>query len=368
MAATVTTGLKARVNRTELLKALKRLVKLTGDRTIPVLRSVRLETSATGIMKATTTDTETALTMAIPVDVVEAGVVVVGAKDLALVAEFSTGGDLHLSTSNYGLNVQAGADEFRVEGFGPDTFPDMPNPDDYKPFFSIGRADLIELAEAASITISKNDSKPWLTTIYLKAGETLTATTTDGYRVCAWDKPVEIRHPGSALIIPAAVKMAAQLAAPGETVQVTQDGKRLRFTGHNFEVIGRTLDAQYPDVLRLVPTTYPITAVMDREALISASRLASQWHFNGDMRMTVGDNTVAISASVPEKGEFTRRLPATASEPITCGFNSKGLLPMLKQFTGREVTLNFNGPRNPALITCADQPHLRYVILPLITY
>jgi DNA polymerase III sliding clamp (beta) subunit (PCNA family) len=87
------------------------------------------------------------------------------------------------------------------------------------------------------------------------------------------------------------------------------------------------------------------------------------------MKWTVNGNALEIHAKVPEQGMFTRKLAATnTGEGLEVGFSAKVVLAPAKAFKGSDVRVEFNGSRNPALILCDAQPHIKFVVLPLITY
>lgn len=364
------TGLKFRVKRTVLVKTVKALVGAVSKKAmIPVLAAILFKSDERGILTATATDMEVMVRIPVEAEVLSQGAIVIPVKQLAMVAEFSTGDEISVSVNQRDLTASflTDTDELVIHSFSPDQFPDMLA--DFSPFFSIERADLLEMTNGVLVTCGKDESKPWLEHPLIRVGESLFAMSTDGVRIGWWEKPVTVHTTGQALIVRQALQMAAKLAAPGETVQVGIRSNQLKFTGHDFEVVGRILDQKYPEVLNLVPSEYTDTAVTDRDHLMSALRLATGWSKDGACKLSTDGDMLLAEENLPEYGRFLRRIPATASAEFpSFGFNSRLLLPVLKQFRGPEITIHASGNRNPAKFTCSDQPHLKYVVLPLITF
>lgn len=368
MASTVQTQIAVRVQRSDIMKALRHLTPLAKGNTIPVLACVSLQAGDNGVLTATATDMETTVRVALPAEVTSPGVCVLPAKELGLLAQYATTEELTLAEGdNLHITITAGDDEFAVEGWSRELFPEFPPID--KPFFTIQRADLTELSSALRITVGHDDYKPWLESICLAVGDTLKAISTDGFRIGMWEKPVEVQETGTAIVVPPALKYAAQLAAPGESVRVYRETFALRFSGHGFDVAGRLIEGQYPDVVNLIPKQYPTTAVVDRIALLGATGLAARWAKDGALRLDVEATGLKAGGRQPELGTFTRRLAGTISgEPLDLGINSRFLASLLRQFNGQEVALHFSGSRSPFIITCDSQSHLRYAMLPLVSY
>lgn len=367
MTTATATKLRARVKRADLLKAMKALLPLAKGTTIPPLGGVLLTADENGTLTGRTTNMELALRMTIEATVMEAGTILPGARELFLAATFATADDLELVEGNLSLTVRAGGDEFTVQCFGPDQFPKAVT--GHTPLFTIGRADLAEMAATVSACVGKDESKPWIQCIHISAGNGVKALSTDGCRVARWKKPIIVHEPTEVNVPPAGLKLAASLAAPGEEIRVEIHPNTIRLVGHEFEIISRTVEGQYPDIERLVPLEYSITAVLDARALMDTGRLAVRWHKAGAVKLFLSPGVVAASVIVPEVGSFVRRHPATVTGTLDgCGIDAKLMIPLLQHFRAAEVTLGFTGSRNPMQISSASMPHLVYALLPLLTY
>ncbi len=375
MTTAVATELKARVQRSDFLRVLKHIASLVPTNSIPILRSVRIEAFEAGFLTLTGTDMGTMVRVQVPADVQAAGVILVPAKELQAMLTFVQVGELEMDQKGYNLEVTAGNDQFELQGFIDKGYP-TPFEGETTPLFTIGRSDLNDMVSSIGHCAGVDESKPWLKCLELKFADGLMqVTATNGVAIATWDKPANVVTDGRILVEPYALRMVGALANPGEQVAVSINEHSVLFEGHDFTVWYRKNDWQYPDVRRLIPVEYPVTATVDRQSLLGATRLAMiKGKFvsvtkGGEMGLTVNQNEMRVQFGRPEVSNFVRRLPATTTGSLELvGFNSALLARPLENLRGQEVRIEFNGPKAPARLVCDDQPHIAYVVLPLITF
>jgi DNA polymerase III sliding clamp (beta) subunit (PCNA family) len=152
-------------------------------------------------------------------------------------------------------------------------------------------------------------------------------------------------------------------------VQVTRSENQVWLAGHNWDVVGRLLDGDYVDVRKHMGVEPTTTVTVDRAELYRICNLARCWAKDGDVRFEVLPDGLKIGYYRPETCGFSRRLQATVNgDPLEFGARTSLMGPILREMAGREVTLGLRGARQPFLITSQDQPHLRFLQLPLITF
>ena len=104
-----------------------------------------------------------------------------------------------------------------------------------------------------------------------------------------------------------------------ERVIFTAGGKTMSIT---------PIEGRYPDWRAIVPKAQPTTtAQIDRLSLLSAIKQAEiiARESNNVIRLTVGDNKVAVNATSDETGDMTTELAAETTGSLTVGLNCRFL-------------------------------------------
>ena len=139
-----------------------------------------------------------------------------------------------------------------------------------------------------------------------------------------------------------------------EPIEMYTDGKRLKVAGKCYILVSSLIDAEYPDVSRLIPANLPIVARFNREEMIAALSRSVLLKDDGIALSTlIMDSTGAIMISkAPEIGASRQRIDIEefTGDPLTITFNTDYALKSLKALTGKSVTFNMSGSMNPFLI------------------
>ena len=182
--------MKVTVERAELLKALGHVHRVVERRnTIPILANVliRGETSKLSL-KATDLDLE--IVEAIPAEVGPAGSTTVPAHMFyEIVRKLPDGAQVILESSGdrAALAIRAGRSRFTLQTLPESDFPDLAA-GEMTHSFTLGAADLKRLIEKTQFAISTEETRYYLTGIYLHpassgSAQTLRAVATDGHRL-----------------------------------------------------------------------------------------------------------------------------------------------------------------------------------------
>lgn len=377
MSTTTKTGISVSVNRLELLRALKPMRTIISKTrgSIPILSSLLLQVGDHDQLVISATDMETRLEVRVPVAPGSAGETALPASQLIAFVSMVTAEEIRISNLGEYAQITAGDDELRLWQFPVDKYPAIPDREQ-TPTFVIGRSDLMELANVCRITAGMDESKPWLTGIRLRtsleSGD-LMAVSTTGIAIGAWAKPVQVQEVKAATVKPEPLLLAASLAVPGEEISVSFSDMHCLIQGHNFRVWGWILEGDYPNVLRLVPPEYPHQVIVERHALLSGIRLMAAIGKMGlkekSLVLETTSSGLTISGGAEDVGFFARHLPGTVKgEPLKIGFNTEILRRPVDILPGPELLMEYSGSRNPVRLHCPDQPHISYVVLPLITF
>lgn len=206
--------------------------------------------------------------------------------------------------------------------------------------------------------VSQAKSRPTLNGVHLLSnGETIRLIGADGYcmaceTIAAPGAPVcDVILPTRALAAFARVFGSSGTVRIGFTTEQNFLGVRAEETGA--EVVTKLINGPYPDVYRVVPTTFSRVAVIDRDLLAAALRRVGVVRDLGipTVGLTWGGDTVHLSAESSDRGTASDivMVDAYEGETLTLGFNVDHLLDLLKRVPTPRVRLSLTNERGAML-------------------
>jgi len=342
--------------------------------TIPVLSGVYLSARG-GKLTIRATDMELAIEAVTPCQVIAEGEIVLPARYFADLIRRIPYGNIELSVDyhNHVATVRWGRSQYVIHGFAADQFPTLPDVDGASAF-TVKQSLLRNLLRQTTFAAGHDESKPWLTGVLFKLREgLLTGTATDGIRIAYAEAAAENPQGHSfSVIIPSRSLSELTRLLTGEeesTVSVAVTANQIFFNLGTVRVISRLLEGQYPDVMRLVPQTYPTEAVLPGAEFMEALERATLITRDGAVKLSFQPDKVTITANTPEVGQVYEELPVSSmtGDPLDIGFNARYLLDFLKVLEEKQFRFQCSGSRNPARLIPADSSQFLYVVLPLIT-
>ena len=168
-----------------------------------------------------------------------------------------------------------GNGKFTVPTQNADDWPEDRKIDDDAVEVTASVADMSDGLSRTSGCISANDViHPVMSGVYMEAeGGRLTFSATDGHQLCrcVYRTPYEGEKRG--MIIPGkAVSLLKSALADGDEVTVTVGARAAEFLAGDYRLRTALISGRYPNVNSVIPLTWSVTAVIDREALTAAIR------------------------------------------------------------------------------------------------
>ncbi len=222
-----------------------------------------------------------------------------------------------------------------------------------------------EVVQQVAVAAGKDETLPMLTGVNMEInGEEITVAATDRYRLALrtfnWNPATADAQ--ASLLIPA--KTLAEVArsvdshytdpieiAAGTGEEIGTDGL-LGVATDTRQTTTRLLDAKFPPVRPLLPTTHNAIATVEAAPLNEAiRRVALMSDRNSQVRLEFSEGQVTLSASGSEGGTATETLPcAFAGEPLTTAFNPGYLRDGLSVIHTQRVFFGFTDAARPAIL------------------
>ncbi len=367
--------MKLKVSQEDLANALGVVSRAVSSKNaIPVLSGIYLAAKKdTLVVRAT--DLELEMDSSIPAQVTEDGAIVLPARYLTDLIRRIPFGEIEINTddANFTAVLRWGKSQYVIHGFQPDQFPYLPEADGDKSL-EIKQPLLREVLRQTIFAASHDEARPYLTGVHLLLrGNELHAESTDGARIAFVRTPVE--NPGGMemnVIIPTRSlnELGRTLSDKDtDTLRISLKANHAFFDLGTVKVVSRLLDGQYPDLMRLVPQSYPSGVTLARGNFTDACERAALIANDSGVKIAFAPALLTITANAPEVGQVYEEIPATLQGPaVDIGFNTRYLIEGLKALSEQEFLLELSGSRNPARIRPTTGDGYVYIVLPLITY
>lgn len=368
--------MKISVPQDSLSTALSTVSKAVSTKnTIPVLSGILL--SARGeTLTLRATDMELSIASTITAQVMQEGEIVLPARYLSDLVRRLPFGDIELVADyrNYTATMKWGKSQYVIHGFQAEQFPTLPEIDESSAFVT-PQPLLRDFLRQTNFACAHDESKPWLTgVLFTLRDDKLTGIATDGSRIAYREAQVQNEgdHRFSVIVPNRSINELTRLLSsePADDARICVTANQIFFDLGRVRMISRLLEGQYPDVMRLVPQSYPTQIVVNRAEFLDAIERAALIAQNGAVKLGIASEKLTITSNTPEVGQVYEEVPAgeLQGDPLDIGFNSKLLIEFLKVLEDAEFRFQSSGSRHPARLQPVGDSHFVYVVLPLISY
>lgn len=225
-----------------------------------------------------------------------------------------------------------------------------------------------------------DDSRaPQLTAVQMQATEKgLRLVATDSYRLAFRDfEGMSALEEGSQVLVPAkALGEVQRLVAQAKDDEDEMIGFRHSDLDAAFELDGvrittRLVRGQFPDVDRLVPSSYAYRLRVPREEFASALRrvrllVRDSKDITTPVRLSFREGGVELQVLTPESGRAVEAVEGEFSgEEIMIAFNPTYLLDGVEALRSDLLVIEVNDPGKPALVRGEGEDEYRYLLMPV---
>ncbi|HUC88250.1 MAG TPA: DNA polymerase III subunit beta [Candidatus Binatia bacterium] len=361
--------MKLQVTQENLNRALSNVARVaSGRNTLPILSNILIKT-ANNRLTIAATNLDIAITNYIGSKVSEEGAITVPAR---LMQEFVSSlppGVIDIKLDDYKLAIKTDQYQSVINGVSAEEYPVMPAITKGQKFnlpASLLKKALTQVIFAAAT----DESRPVLTGVYIYTGDgQLSMVATDSYRLSK--KVLNKSNQAVKLLVPAsALQDLLRIVSDDDAeVSVTHDDQQVLFKVGEVELVARLIEGNYPDVSKLIPKEFAVTATVKRSELLNITKVSSLFarESAGSITLEVDEETKALSirSIASQLGENTASTSGKISGSGSITLNSRYLLDGLHALTGDEVTFSFNGKLEPSLLKDPADPSYTHIIMPL---
>jgi DNA polymerase-3 subunit beta len=265
------------------------------------------------------------------------------------------------------LRVSCGPAEYRLNTYGAEDFPRLPETD-AAPTSAVSVDALLETLGSVGRAVSRDEARPVLTGILVKFGDgKLVMAATDSYRLSYKETPIEGAMPDIEAIVPArALEELRRLAPSGGTVELGVQENQVLFGIEGTWLTTRRIEGQFPKFDELRPMEFAHEVTVPREELLDVvRRTAVMAHRNSPLRLRFGDGELTVWTQTQDVGEARETLPVRfEGDPLEIGFNADFLRDGIESAEGDELRLRLIDPLRPGLLQGPGEDFW-YLIMPI---
>lgn len=346
---------------------------ISSKNTLPILGGILIN-AADGQLTLTATDLEIGIECRVPAKVSLEGSTVLPARHLTDLVRKIPFGDISMEADprNYRVTILWGRSQYIIHGHSADQFPYLPSTGGASPY-SLSQSLLRGILRQTIFAVSHDETRPILTgALFRISGETLEVMATDGVRIAFRRDTIASQGSDASIVVPGRSLNELSRLLSGEdkdTVMIYVTQNQVFFDLGNIRVVSRLLEGQYPDVMRLVPQSYPTTASIRNVDFLEACDRASLLAKDGAIKLALETERIIVTANTPEVGHVYEEVSSSLhGESLEIGFNARYLIEGLRSCDDEEVAFDLVSNKNPARIRPRNHDNFVYIVLPLITY
>lgn len=225
-----------------------------------------------------------------------------------------------------------------------------------------------------------DDSRaPQLTAVQMRATEQgLRLVATDSYRLAFRDfEGMSALDEGSQVLVPARALTEVQRLVsqakddPEATIGFTHSDLDAVFDLDAVTITTRLVRGQFPDIERLVPTSYAYRLKVPREEFAAALRrvrllVRDSKDITTPVRLSFREGGVELQVLTPESGRAAEALEGEfVGEELMIAFNPGYLLDGVEALRSDTLVIEVNDPGKPALVRGEGEDEYRYLLMPV---
>ena len=317
--------MKLEIDREPLVEALSRLAPIAStSKVMPILSNVYLRAGnaeQNDYLALDATDLETWMKIKLmSCRVVEPGGVCLDGKKIFDIAKAMTDDQIAIVTDDKNrAAITSGPSSFNLNGLSGQDFPQWIE-DESSQTISVPKLTLLNAINQTMFAASSDDSRFNLGAVMWEVADgSMKFVATDGHRMAITSEVSLVLADDMKLMVPKKSMMAIKkfIDKTNNPVQIDVCKKHIIINADNATLGCRLIDGEYPDYNKVIPSSAGQVATVDRVGLsrsLSMVRLMTSDRNRGVV-LSLGDNTITISAKHPDMGEAQDSMPIDYNGP-----------------------------------------------------
>lgn len=261
-----------------------------------------------------------------------------------------------IDTDTYAIQIKSANGKYKLAGENGEDFPQLPELEN-SDSFEMESSQLLHAIGLTAFATSNDELRPAMTGVYMEVqGKKTTFVATDAHKLSRVVHNSKKEHGiEKNVIIPKKSLNILKNNLKEGAVKISINEANVFFESGDIKIIGRLIDARYPDYNAVMPTDNPNTLQLVRNDMkgslkrivIYANKTTNQ------VALHIEDGKLTIKAEdLDFSNEASEEIICTYSgEPMTIGFNAKFLIEILSVLDSEEITINLSTPNRAGIIS-----------------
>ena len=221
---------------------------------------------------------------------------------------------------------------------------------------------------------SQDSGRPALSGVLVKKEkEGFLMVATDGYRL-SLKKGVVIKTEGKEVVdeLLLSAKVIKELSSIKQddpiSLFVSDKNNQAIFVQGETTLVGRLIEAEYPNYEKIIPTDFGTKAEFDKSEMQKAIKLCSVFarETANIIKLSINKDKIIVSANTPSIGENTVDVDAKITgEDNEIAFNARYLLDLFANIDEENMSFEMAGPLNPGVFKILGDNSFLHLIMPI---
>lgn len=366
--------MKFTILQQDLLPHLQAASRSVGVRSsLPVLDNILLSCDGKKL-KIAATNLEVGVVKYINVDNSEAGEITVPAKTLVELVSGLGADKITVQSEGEILTVSAGKLKASINGIAASEFPAIPLAEGGVVFPKEALLSSAQVLFASAV----DEGRPVLTGILTEvSGGKLDFVATDGFRLAHREFALPKSDPGGSKgfksLIPGrtfeeVLRLLSEENIAEVKIALSENHNQAVFSLGNTVVSSRLIEGQFPAWQKIIPEKFTAQAVIEKEDLLKAIKLAAIFAKNeaNIVVLSLKKGLLQLESHAKEVGSQENEVEGEVEgEELKIAFNTKFILDAVSNTPGKKIQIRFSGALSAAVVKPVGEEGLEYIIMPV---
>ncbi len=356
-----------------LLRAVQIAEKIVGKKeSLPALSCILVTSGKALTLSAT--NLESGVTITVPADCKNQGVVAVPAGIFSQTLRSMGDGQITCTQTEQNLLVEARGSKTLIKTVSSDDFPKLETEKKSEGYsITISRSKLLSGIESVIYAASRSMIRPELGSVYIQVSDgSITFVATDSFRLAEKNNKDNSLKNSVDILIP--LKHALELQfilehSDVDDVTLEHDESSVVVIAGPVRFISRVVDATFPNYKEIIPKTFTTEVTVLKSDFAEALRKARVFA-GGDQHVGFhvypSKKTFTITAQSGAIGEMSDTPEAaTSGEDIDSNFHIEYVSDCLQSIPGDSIHLGFAGIGRPLVVRGTMDQSMTYLVMPL---
>ncbi|MCL4417375.1 MAG: DNA polymerase III subunit beta [Actinobacteria bacterium] len=346
---------------------------------LPILLNILL-IAKSGKLQLISTDLEIGIQVEIPANIEEEGEITVPAKLFSDLINTLSYEKVTLKTSRDRLEIITERTKNTLQIISSDEFPKLYE-DKGILMMVIKKNTLQEKITPVIFAASADTTRPALSGILIKkegsdSKQGFLFVATDGYRLSLRQQTISDKKElneefENQIIIPSRIlKEVLNLKGDDQDIKlyISEEKNQILFEQDGVIIVGRLINAQFPDFKKIIPENFLTTVVFDKNEMQKAVKICAIFAREraNIIKFSIKENKIIVSANTEDTQEnFVEVDAKIIGDENEIAFNARYLLELLSNIEEEEIRFEMSGPLNPGVFKIKDDPSFLHLIMPI---